>query len=146
MGLYCTGEFRDEVEKLRKTGSHAGIEADIIEAYCNTTFAEWRTGDLLFAVPTGAPDALFLKRRLDGRGGFRVYGIAKVRAQSFYLGFIHPKTGRFGGENLTDEKRKWVPKHILSCIKSGELLELVVDKPPGAKFRLAFRVPKAKIV
>jgi hypothetical protein len=138
MGLYCTNEFKTEIERLRKSSSYASVEDVIIEAYCNTTFNEWRTGDLLFAVPTDNPDALYLKKRLEGKGGYRTYGIAKVRAESFYLGYVHPKTGSAGRENITKDERKRVAKEILNAIRSNELLEVQINTDKAVKGKLKF--------
>lgn len=41
--------------------------------------------------------------------------------------FVHPKTGKFGSENITDESKAYLYKKILECIQSKDLYKVSLD-------------------
>jgi hypothetical protein len=123
MVLCCTEEFKQEVEKLRKNGSYADIEQAIIAAYCKATFAAASTGDTLGVMPGMA----YVKKRVDGRGGYRFYVLAVVKGEVIYLSFVHPKTGRYGMDNVTPEKKKAILREVLSAIRQQSFYKVEED-------------------
>ena len=128
--LYCTDVFRREIERLRKNNSYASVDQIIIDHYCNATFVQACTGDVLSAMP----NLLFVKKRLDGSGGYRIYVVAIKRERAIYLGFIHPKTGSYGADNVTPEKKKAILRDVLSANKlESTVYEVTEDKQNEGK-------------
>jgi hypothetical protein len=123
MLLCCTEEFKQEVERLRKNSSYADIEQSISEFYCDATFDEASTGDILYPIPGMS----FLKKRVEGRGGFRFYVLAVVKGEKIYLAYVHPKVGRYGMDNVSTEKKKLLLKEVLAAIKEQRLYKVERD-------------------
>ncbi len=120
MEVCCTPEFEEQLEKLSKNKSYASLGAELAAAYCGVTFEQASTGDLLFPMP----GLSFIKKRLAGRGGYRVYVLAVVREERVYLGFVHPKTGRYGADNVTTVRKAAILKEIQAAIATGQLYRL----------------------
>lgn len=45
-----------------------------------------------------------------GKGGYRLYFLLIIRKESLYLMFVHPKTGSYGSENMTEESKAYLYK------------------------------------
>jgi hypothetical protein len=140
MGIYCTEEFKAEVEKLGKKGSYESLEQLLVENYCDVSFDEAANGRVLSALPTGNPTLFYLKKTLDGSGGYRAYVLAFVKEKDIYLGFIHPKTGVYGIPNISTDKRKEILKEVILASKSGRVYEL--SKDPANSKKLLFTLKK----
>jgi hypothetical protein len=69
----------------------------------------------------------YIKKRLGGRGGFRVYFLILIKNDSLYLMFVHPKTGVYGADNITDESKAQLYKRVLDRIEQRDLYRLSVD-------------------
>jgi len=69
----------------------------------------------------------YIKKRLGGRGGFRVYFLLILKGERLYLMFVHPKTGSMGSENINDESKTYLYKKVLSCIKFGNLYKVEIN-------------------
>ncbi len=69
----------------------------------------------------------YIKKRINGRGGFRFYFLLIIKDENLYLMFVHPKTGSLGYENITDKSKAYLYKKILECIKTKDLLELTLN-------------------
>jgi hypothetical protein len=138
MGLYCTDEFRQEIERLRKNSSYANVEQVIIGYYCNGPFAQACTGDLL----SDMQGTRFIKKRLAGSGGYRVYVVAVVREQTVYLGYVHPKTGLHGADNITPEKKKAILKELIAARQVGGVIyEVQEDSQRKGKILFSLKSP-----
>ena len=70
--------------------------------------------------------APYIKKRLNGSGGFHVYFLLLIKNESLYLMYIHPKTGTLGGRNITDESKTALYKKMYLAIESNDLFELKV--------------------
>ncbi|RZK44848.1 MAG: hypothetical protein EOO61_02255 [Hymenobacter sp.] len=138
MEVCCTEEFKQEIEKLRKNGSYANIESVLADAYCDVTFEQANTGDLLGVMP----GMNYLKKRLEGSGGYRFYLLAIVKGEKIYLGFVHPKAGRYGGDNVTPEKKKSILKELLAAIKSQQLYRIERDNASTSRVRFLVHQPQ----
>lgn len=143
MRLFCTEEFKKELSTLRKNNSHAHVEAELVDAYCNKPFSDVLGGDLLYDLKT----AKFVKKRLSGRGGFRFYVLAVISDENVYLTWVHPKSGFHGMDNISTVKQKELLTSIGTIRKAGgELYEITPDAsdPEKAVFTLV-NVPAAVI-
>lgn len=134
MEVCCTEEFKEEFERLRRNGSYASIEEVLASSYCDITFEQANTGDLLAAMP----GMNYLKKRIEGSGGYRFYVLAVVKGERIYLGFVHSKTGRYGGDNVTSEKKKSILKELLAAMRSQQLYK--VERSKKDKLRVAFTI------
>jgi hypothetical protein len=133
MELYCTEEFKHEVARLRKNSSYATIEETIAKGYCGVAFSDACGGDPL----SDWPDLMtYRKRRLEGSGGYRVYTLAVFAGERAYLGFIHPKTGKYKQDNLSKDEINSILRQILEARKSGNLY--IVEAEGEKKKKLNF--------
>lgn len=132
MAVYCTHEFKTQVEKLGKNASYQLLEADLVAQYCNKPFAEACSGRPLSLTP----GAMFLKKRLDGSGGFRVYFMAYVKDEDIYLIYVHPKTGRDGIANISPEDKKAALAQLVEAKRTQNLF--CVSAAPGGKAKALF--------
>lgn len=123
MDLYCTDEFKATFDKLSKEKAYATLEAELISQYCNTTYDAACTGDPLSVFP----NASYLKKRLEGKGGYRVYVLGVVKKDAIYLTYVHPKTGPYKLASIDMAKKKQLLKDVLAAIKGGKLLKVSED-------------------
>ena len=123
MKLFCIEEFKTEFEKLKKKNSYSTIEQDIIEYFFNKEIHELLSGTRL----NNSDTTPYIKKRLKGSGGFRIYFLMIIKEAMIYLMFLHPKTGSLGYENITDESKTLLYKKVLDCIKYNKLLMITVE-------------------
>ncbi|MCW3085441.1 MAG: hypothetical protein JWP12_2807 [Bacteroidetes bacterium] len=120
MDVYCIQEFKSIVEKLKKNKPYNEIEQDTIDYFFGKTIAEISSGANL----NNNPSSPYIKKRLSGRGGFRVYYLLLVKDDKTYLIYIHPKTGPEGSPNLTETAKTEFYKKVLQAIESNDLYKL----------------------
>lgn len=120
MNFYCIEDFKVEFEKLIAKNSYKSIELEIIEYFFTKSAEELRAGVRL----NNSDEQPYIKKRLKGRGGFRVYYLLLIKNDNLYLMFVHPKTGSLGADNITDESKAYLYKKVLECIKSSELYRI----------------------
>ena len=120
MELYCLEDFKVEFEKLKSKKSYRTIEQEIINYFFYKTAEQLRSGIRL----NHSVEFPYIKKRLGGRGGFRVYFLLMIKNNSVYLMFVHPKTGSQGSDNITDESKAYLYKKVLECIQSKCLYKL----------------------
>lgn len=131
MNIYCLDDFKVEFEKLSSKKSYNTLEKDLIEYFFGKSSNELCSGTRL----NNSDDTPYIKKRLNGRGGFRCYFLLIIKNDSLYLMFIHPKTGSSGSENITDESKAYLYKKVLEKIKSKELYFLTLNE---AKTKIKF--------
>ena len=119
MKLYCTPEFLAEYTRLTKNNSYSALEVEIISKLCNATAQQVASVGATTLAPLGK--VLFVKKRLNGSGGFRCYLLTVVVDDEVFLGFVHPKSGTFGGDNVTDAKKKEVLEQLLAARSNKDL-------------------------
>ena len=124
MELFCLDDFKVEFEKLKTKKSYKTLEQDIIGYFFGKTTEKLYAGTRL----NHSKDTPYIKKRLRGSGGFRVYFLIIIKDNHLYLMFVHPKTGSKGSENITDESKAYLYKKVLENIKSGDLYKLTLDK------------------
>ncbi|NLA24716.1 MAG: hypothetical protein GX879_07095 [Bacteroidales bacterium] len=123
MELYCLEDFKVEFEKLKSKNSYKTIEREIIDYFIKKSPEELLSGVRL----NNSIDTPYIKKRLGGRGGFRVYFLLMIKNNALYLMFVHPKTGSQGSDNITDESKVYLYKKVFNCIQSGDLYKLSLD-------------------
>lgn len=132
MQIFCIEDFKDNIRKLTSKKSYRNIEEDIIEYFFNSEdIQDLRSGINL----NQCDDRPYIKKRLKGRGGYRIYYLLILIDNNVYLMFIHPKTGSMGMDNLSNETIRTLYRKVYDCIKSNDLY---LVKPSPDKKRLIF--------
>lgn len=122
MKLFCLEEFKVQFDKLKKKNSYSSLEKDIIDHFFDKDIESLKSGTRLNA----SDDTPYIKKRLNGSGGFRVYYLLIIKNDSLYFLFVHPKTGSEGFDNITDESKAALYKKVLECITTNDLFEVAV--------------------
>jgi len=123
MELFCIEDFKFEFEKLKSKKSYRTLEQKIIDYFFNKS-----TRDLLSGVRLNhSDDVPYIKKRLGGSGGFRVYFLLIIKGNALYFLFVHTKTGSYGSSNITDQSKAYLYKKVLECIRNKDLYKLTLD-------------------
>lgn len=120
MRYYCLKRFKEDYNALLKKKSYSCVESELYNYFFGKTVEQLKTGANL----NNSPITPYIKKRLKGRGGFRLYFLLIIIEENLYLMHIHPKTGSMGKENITDDEKKELYKEISKAIKSNNLLEV----------------------
>lgn len=124
MNIYCLQGFKDAFDKLIRKNAYKSLEQEIKSYFFNKTIDELSSGVNLNRNLLNP----YIKKRLQGKGKFRVYFLLKIKEDNLYLMFVHSKTGTYGAPNITDEYKTSLHKDVLECIKSDNLYELKLDE------------------
>ena len=87
MTIYCIESFKNALEKLSKKKPYKSLEQEIISYFFNKPVAELISGTRL----NNSNTEPYIKKRLDGSGGFRLYFLILIKNDNLYLMFVHPK-------------------------------------------------------
>lgn len=123
MTILCLEDFKIQFEKLKKKNSYSSIERDVIDYFFNKEIHHLTSGIRL----NNSDDTPYIKKRLNGSGGFRVYFLLVIKNEKLYLIFLHPKTGSLGFENITDESKALLYKKALESIRTNNLYIVSVE-------------------
>ena len=89
MDIFCLEDFKVEFEKLKGKKSYSSIEDDIIKYFFGKNAQELSSGVRL----NNSRETPYIKKRINGSGGFRFYYLLIIKDEKLYLMFVHPKTG-----------------------------------------------------
>ncbi len=109
MKIFCIADFKVEFEKLKSKNSYNSIEADVIDYFFNKSVQDLSSGTRL----NNSSETPYIKKRINGKGGFRFYFLLIIKDENLFLMFVHPKTGSLGYENITDESKSYLYKRVL---------------------------------
>jgi hypothetical protein len=123
MKIFCLADFKVEFDKLKTKKSYNTIEADIIEYFFGKSVEVLCTGTRL----NNSAETPYIKKRINGKGGFRFYFLLIIKDENLFLMFVHPKTGSMGYENIKDESKAYLYKKVLECIKNKDLFEMTLN-------------------
>jgi hypothetical protein len=136
MTVFALEEFKIEFDKLKKKNSYATIEKEIISYFFSDNPSQINSGVRL----NNSDTVPYIKKRLNGSGGLRIYFLLIILDEKVYLMFVHPKTGSLGYDNISDKSKGWLYKKALNDIESNNLFlltvvndELKFDKQPPIK-------------
>jgi|ERR1035437_2190317 hypothetical protein len=124
MEIFCLEDFKDEFDKLKVKKAYRTLEKDIIYYFFNKPIQDLNSGTRL----NNSDETPYIKKRLRGSGGYRVYFLILIKKENIYLMFIHPKTGPDGAENITDESKSALYKKVLASIKTNDLYKVTLNK------------------
>lgn len=120
MTICCTFEFKRIYDKLVKKNSHADLEQVIIDWISGKSIADFRAATVL----NGNSPNPFLKKRLNGSGGYRIYYALIASHQLVISSAIHPKTNFMGKSTLSSTEIAEAISDASDSFKSGNLYEL----------------------
>lgn len=121
MEIFCTNRFFEEFSKLIGSNSYSDLESEIISYFLTPiSINDVLSGSRL----NGQAENPYIKKRLGGKGGFRIYFYIVIKDQNVYLNFVHPKTGKLGFEALDDDAISKFYKDVLEAIKSETLFSV----------------------
>ena len=123
MKIFCIEDFKTEFDNLIKKKSYYSSEIELYDYFKNKEIPNIFSATNL----NNDPKRPYLKKRLEGRGGYRIYYYVLILEAKVYLGFIHPKTGAYGKETLNPKEIKENFKKILYSIKNNDLYEIIFE-------------------
>ena len=124
MKIFCLKRFKEAYDDLSKKKSYRSLEKELIDYFFNKEINQLLSGTRL----NNSQNEPFIKKRIDGRGGFRIYYLVLIKHKNVYLMFVHPKTGSEGSDNITEQSKALIYKEVLACIRTNELFELTLNK------------------
>jgi len=125
MIVYAITEFKEEYEKLKKHKSYKNLEKEII----NYFFIDKGISDIQSGTRLNNDDLRpYVKKRLAGKGGYRMYFFILIKDENVYLIYVHPKTGKFGVDNIDDDSKALLYKRVLESIQDEDLWSVTHDK------------------
>lgn len=131
MAVFVTSEFVSEVQSILKSNAHADCEGGIIDSIFTKSMDEIKNSGCkrLGGDPNNSP---FLRKRIEtahtGKSsGYRLYFWLLISEGNVYLLFIHPKTGRKSGSNLTVAKQKELATTFTSCRKNSTFIPVELN-------------------
>lgn len=139
MAIYCLLDFKNNIEKLKKKNQYIEIEKDIIDYFFDKPIENLKTGFNINRSET----IPYIKSRLNGSGGYRIYYLLLIVKGNVFLIHIHPKTGPYGSESLGKENIGALYNDVWEAIKSKELF--LVDRDEK-KTRLIFEAINKEVV
>jgi hypothetical protein len=124
MKIYCIAAFKNAIEKLAAKKPYKDIMSDVAGYFEGKTINEICSGTRL----NNSDSAPYIKKRLNGAGGYRLYFLVLIRNDNVFLIFIHPKTGPDGAENISDQSKAQYYKDVLLAIRNFDLLKVVFEQ------------------
>jgi hypothetical protein len=123
MEIYCLSIFKDECDKILGKNSYKNLTEELYNYFSEKEISDILSGTRL----NNSANEPYVKKRLDGRGGYRIYYLVKVLTGKVYLMFIHPKTGSMGSDNITPDAKAKIYKEVLEAIKTDNLLKVKLE-------------------
>ena len=117
MEIFCIEDFKIQFEKLISKKNYSIMKQEFIDYFFDKSTTELYSGTRL----NNSIETPYIKKRLGGAGGFRIYFLLIMKDERLYLMFVHPKTGSMGYENIDDKSKAHLYKEVLRCIISKEL-------------------------
>ncbi len=120
MDIYCLSAFQEQYQNLSGKKHYHDLGRVIFDYFYGKATQDLISGTRL----NNSDDFPYIKKRLKGRGGYRLYFLMLVKNDKAYLMFVHPKTGPDGADNITKESKARLYKKALAEIPSGELYKV----------------------
>lgn len=132
MKLFCIEEFKTQYEKCIKNKSYKDLPKELSDYFREKTTEQLKSGTLL----NRSSKYPYIKKRIAGSGGYRIYYLIVILGDKIILGFVHPKTGKFGVDNIDDieeDYKKTTYQKIVEALESEDQMlykiELSDSKP-----------------
>ncbi|MEZ4850542.1 MAG: hypothetical protein R3B93_18400 [Bacteroidia bacterium] len=124
MEIKCTQSFCDQFSRLKRKKSYRDLEALLAKFFHEKEFKDLLSGARIHDTP-GKP---FIKKRLGGSGGYRLYYIADENEENIYNLVIYPKTGPDAQANITDAEKVECIRELVNAKKKGNLFVCRIDE------------------
>lgn len=121
MDFECTPEFKKQVEKLSKNKSYRNLESELIE-FIGSDLDNFSIGFNL----NRNNSTPFIKKRLNGSGGYRLYYFYTINKETITLLYVHPKTGSEGFESIIDKKKSELMDTRALCKSNRDMFKIEV--------------------
>jgi hypothetical protein len=122
MEIFSLSLFKDEYDKLCRKNSYKNLPEELFNYFDGKQIDEILSGTRL----NHSQEEPYIKKRLSGSGGYRIYFLIIIRLQKVYWLFVHPKTGSLGSDDITDESKAKIYKDILEAIKTNQLYKVTL--------------------
>lgn len=125
--LNCIEDFKNEYQKLIKNNSYKSLSKYIIDSFFKDNKV-LNLEELDSAVRINNNKEIpFIKARLGGSSGFRIYYyLIKIKGEC-YLVHVYPKTGKKGQSNITPKLKKEIYSTLLMSIKQNRIYAISVS-------------------
>ncbi len=123
MDVFCTKRFFKEYNNFLSNKSYRSVNDLLYNYLFDKNVSDVLSGTKL----NGSCPIPYVKKRLGGRGGFRLYYIVVPDKEKVYLLYIHPKSGSLGADNINDETKALLYKEGLECTNNNDLLTIQFD-------------------
>lgn len=120
MDILCSPDFYTEYNRLIKHKQYQDLPSIVGDYFFDKTIDQLKSGTRL----NGSSPVPFIKKRLEGRGGYRVYYYLILKDDYAFLSFIHPKTGPAGSENITPETQKKLSNDIVTYLSNQDYYKI----------------------
>lgn len=130
MLFYCLEDFKSEFDKLKKNNSYRDLESDL----CKFLFSEDKELNSFKKIGSNLNNNLqvpYIKCRIKGSGGYRIYFLLIVKDERLFLLFVHPKTGAMGATNITTDFKKGLYNKAVNEIESGQYCSVTKNAETG---------------
>lgn len=131
MRIFCTNYFKESFERLKGKKPYRDLEAEIIQYFFGKSVPQLTNGTRLNQIKNKP----FIKKRLQGSGGYRVYYLLLIDSEKLYLLFVHPKTGPDGSQNITDESKALIYRHAFEANDGQNHWEMTVKNETQILFK-----------
>ncbi|MCF0041220.1 hypothetical protein [Dyadobacter fanqingshengii] len=98
------------------------MEGEIIQSFFNKSDDEISHGITI----VGNKNRRVVKKRLAGRGGFRIYFFAYIVDSKVYLSYVYPKTGPQGKASLSKQFETMLISETADAIIADQLFLMSV--------------------
>lgn len=133
MKVYCTPQFITALEKLQRNNSYSAVLDDVCAFLRDKNIEELHQ---MVDVLKKAPGIYSLnKHRIansvsnQGKSGsYRCICVCLPKENSIYLGYIYPKTGSQGRDNLESDDYKRIAANVQKAKAADDVYELDLAK------------------
>lgn len=120
MDILCSPDFYTEYNRLIKHKPYQDLPSVIGDYFFDKTIDQLKSGTRL----NGSNPVPFIKKRLEGRGGYRIYYYLILKDDFAFLCFIHPKTGPSEGANITPEMQKKLSEDTFTFLANHDYYKI----------------------
>ena len=133
MNIFCTPQFISELEKLQRNNSYSEVLSDICNFLADKSIDELHlTVDLLKKTPSiYSLNKYRIANSASNKGkssSYRCICVCLPKKNSIYLGYIYPKTGSHGRDNLEKQDYKAIARNVQKVNGVSDLYELDIIK------------------
>lgn len=125
MNLYSTNEAVNTILKLEKKPSHKSIRKLLFDYFDK----EIKNSGAFSGKRLNPPSSPypFVKKRVEGSGGYRIYFYLFIKDSQFVLSAIHPKTSAYSKSTLTVKEIHEAQKSCIKAKNENRLIKIILN-------------------